>query len=61
MKSEGALQEEEIDSGLQDDEVFETLDDESRQTLVDLLLPVLSGTWIIFMIFIGEFQGHELD
>ena len=48
-KSEGALQEEEIDSGLQDDEVFETLDDESRQTLVDLLLPVLSGTWIILM------------
>jgi len=44
-KSEGALQEEEIDSGLQDDEVFETLDDESRQTLVDLLLPVLSAEY----------------
>ena len=54
-KSEGALQEEEIDSGLQDDEVFETLDDESRQTLVDLLLPVLSGTWIIFM---NDFNFH---
>ena len=47
-KSEGALHEEEIDSGLQDDEVFETLDDESRQTLVDLLLPVLSGMRMIF-------------
>ena len=59
-KSEGALQEEEIDSGLQDDEVFETLDDESRQTLVDLLLPVLSGMRMIFLLLYWPFSWKQI-